>query len=81
VNEYIGTAMVKSLGGKSYACRTDDHSREVEIYFLAKKSETFETYKKDEAMINTQHADGAKIKSTRCDRGGEFLSNKFTAHL
>jgi hypothetical protein len=46
-----GPAAVRTLGGKSYAaCRTDDNSREVEIYFLAKKSETLETYKKDEAL-------------------------------
>ena len=65
-----GPAAVRSLGGKSYAvCRTDDYSREVEIYFIAKKSEVFQTYKKDEALIETQH-DGAKIKMLCCDRGG-----------
>ena len=72
---------MRSLSGKSYAaCRTDDHSREVEIYFIAKKSEAFQTYKKDEALIETQH-NGAKIKTLCCDRGGEFLSNEFNAHL
>jgi hypothetical protein len=50
------------------------------IYFIAKKSEVFETYKNDEALIETQH-DGAKIKLLRSDRGGEFLSDKFKDHL
>jgi hypothetical protein len=76
-----GPASVSSLGGKQYAaCRTDDQTREVMIYFIAKKSEVFETYKNDEALIETQH-DGAKIKLLRSDRGGEFLSDKFKDHL
>jgi hypothetical protein len=34
-----GPASTKSLGGKYYAaCRTDDNSHKVEIYFLEKKS-------------------------------------------
>jgi hypothetical protein len=76
-----GPASVSSLGRNQYAaCRTNDQTREVMIYFIAKKSEVFETYKNDEALIETQH-DGAKIKLLRSDRGGEFLSDKFKDHL
>jgi hypothetical protein len=41
---------VKSLGGKSYAAvRKDDATQEAKIFFQVKKSEKFETYKRDEA--------------------------------
>lgn len=74
-----GPATVKSLGGKSYAAaRKDDATREVNIYFQEKKSETFETYKKDEAWIRTQK--GNPIKWARMDRGGEFMSKEFIKH-
>jgi hypothetical protein len=76
-----GPASTKSLGGKYYAaCRTDDNSCEVEIYFLEKKSEALEVYKTDEALIETR-CDGAKIKFMCSDRGGEFMSEGFKKHL
>jgi hypothetical protein len=38
-----GPAAVRSVGGKHYAAfRKDDYSRETQVYFLAKKSDTFE---------------------------------------
>jgi hypothetical protein len=75
-----GPAAVKSLNGKSYAAaRKDDATREVKIDFLAKKSETFDAYLKDEAWI-LNHG-GSPIRYMRCDRGGEFTSKKFDKHL
>ena len=74
-----GPASVKSLGGKNYsAARKDDATREVKVYFQVKKSETFETYKKDEAWILTHK--GNPIKWARMDRGGEFMSKEFIKH-
>ena len=49
-----GPASVKSLNGNLYvAARTDDHTRENKLYFQPKKSDTFKSYKQDEALIET----------------------------
>jgi hypothetical protein len=74
-----GPASVKSLNGHSYvAARIDDASRETKLYFQEKKSQTFDSYKKDEAYIETQT--GNRIKASRSDRGGEFLSAQIINH-
>ena len=47
-----GPASVKSLNGNQYvAARIDDATRKMMLYFQKKKSETFTTYKRDEAYI------------------------------
>ena len=46
---------------------------------MARKSETFNSYKQYEAWVETQH--GAKIKRLQTDCGGEYLSEEFTSHL
>ena len=72
-----GPAAVKSINGNYYlAARIDDATRETKLYFQEKKSQTFDSYKKDEAFIETQT--GNQIKLVRSDRGGEFLTKKFT---
>jgi hypothetical protein len=74
-----GPAAVRSINGNYYlAARIDDATRETKLYFQEKKSQTFESYKKDEAYIQTQT--GNQIKVVRSDRGGEFLSKKFIDH-
>ena len=50
-----GPASVKSLNGHNYvAARIDDATRETKLYFQDKKSQTFQSYKQDEAYIETQ---------------------------
>ena len=74
-----GPTSVKSLNGHFYiATRIDDATRETRLYFQEKKSETFNSYKKDEAYIETQT--GNRIKTVCSDRGGEFLSNQFVQY-
>ena len=74
-----GPASVRSLSGNYYvAARTDDHTRENMLYFQLKKSDTFKSYKRDEALIETQS--GNRIKVSRSDRGGEFLSKELIQH-
>ena len=74
-----GPATVKSLNGHYYvAARIDDATRETKLYFQEKKSQTFESYKRDEAYIETQT--GNRIKTVRSDRGGEFQSTQMTNH-
>ena len=76
-----GPAAVKSLNGKSYVAAVwkDDGTHEVKIYFLTKKSETFDTSLKDKAWI-LNHG-GSSIQYMWCDHGGEFTSKKFDEHL
>ena len=46
---------------------------------MCAKSETFQTYQKVHAWYSTQK--GAKVKVLHTDRGGEFLSEEFSAFL
>ena len=74
-----GPAAVKSLNGHYYvAARIDDATRETKLCFQQKKSDTFDSYKKDEAYIETQT--GNRIKVSRSDRGGEFQSTQMINH-
>ena len=50
-----GPASVKSLNGHFYvAAWIDDATWKTKLYFQEKKSKTFNSYKKDEAYIETQ---------------------------
>ena len=74
-----GPASVKSLNGHSYvAARIDDATRETKLFFQNKKSDTFGSYKKDEAYLENQT--GNRIKVMRSDRGREFLSKEMMNH-
>jgi hypothetical protein len=75
-----GPAQVKLLGGNSYSNSYLNHySHEERVYFLKRKSETFDWYKKYEAWLRVQR--GAMIKVFRSDQGGEFTSAEFNDHL
>ena len=58
---------------------TDKHTREVTVYFMAKKSDTFKAYKMFEAWVSIHQ--NAKIKILRTNCGGEFISKAFQKHL
>ena len=59
--DLLGPASVKSLSGHQYiAAHIDDSTRETSLYFQAKKSQTFDSYKKDEAYIQTQTSNHIK---------------------
>ena len=61
-----GPASVRSLSRNSYvAVRIDDVTRETVLYFQAKKSQTINSYKHDEALIEMQT--GNCIKVARSD--------------
>jgi hypothetical protein len=75
-----GPATPQSYNGKSYYVSfTDDYTRWTTIYCISRKSDVFKKYTEYEAWLNTHY--GKKIKILQSDRGGEFLSNEFTAHL
>ena len=66
-----GPATVKSIDGYSYvAAQIDDATWETKLYFQEKKSQLFESYKIDEAYIETQTGQGIRI--SRSDQGGKF---------
>jgi transposase InsO family protein len=48
------------------------------VYFLEKKSEAFETFKKFNVVV--EKITGRKIRSLRSDRGSEYLSNQFKSY-
>ena len=74
-----GPASVKSLNGNHYmAAQIDDATRQTKLYFQAKKSQMFDSYKKDEAYIETQT--GNCIKVCCSNKGSEFMSTKMTDH-
>ena len=53
--------------------------RYTHLQVLKTKDEAFKAYKSFAMWAQTQH--GVHIKCLRSDRGGEFLSNQFTAYL
>jgi GAG-pre-integrase domain len=67
-----GPASVKNLNRNYYvAARINGATRQTKLYFQAKKNQTFNSYKKDKAYIETQS--GNCIKTCCLDKGREFL--------
>ena len=57
-----GPATVKCIKGNLYvAARIDDVMREMKLYFQTKKSQTVDSYKLDEAYIETQSSNHIKV--------------------
>lgn len=57
----------------------DDHSRKVFVYFLKKKSETFEKFVEFKNYVEKQT--GNKVKAIRTDNGGEYIKDEFEKYL
>ena len=75
-----GPAPVQTPGHKLYyVLFTNDFTWYTHVTLLAAKFDTFDAYKAYEVWAKTQH--DAKIKCLQSDRGGEYLSKEFTAHL
>ena len=71
-----GPAQVPSKGGALYFLTfIDDYSRKVWVYFLKRKSDVFETFRKWKALVENQT--GRKIKHLRTDNGLEFCGGDF----
>ena len=57
-----GPATMKSLNGNLYvAARINDATRETKLYFQTKKSQMVDSYKLDEAYIQTQSSNHIKV--------------------
>ena len=64
-----------SIGGNKYVVNfIDDYTRYSEVYFLKKKSEVFNAFRKYVEMIELQSEH--KVKELRDDKGGEYISNE-----
>lgn len=62
-------ASVQSLSGNQYVtAQIDDGTCETRLYFLKKKSQTFESYKHDEAYIKTQTGNHIKTICSNWER-------------
>ena len=77
-----GPASVRSLSGNSYvAARIDDATLETMLYFQVKKSQTTESYKRDEALIETQTGNHIKVAcSNRGKEGGMYTTFLWLHH-
>jgi len=70
----------KSLGGNTYFVTfIDDWSRFTTVYFMRNKSEVLNKYKEFEAMAT--NVTGKRIKTLRCDNGGEYTSRVFDEYV
>ena len=71
-----GPSPVSSLAGSLYYVTfIDDSTRKLWVYFLKKKSEVFDTFRKWKAMVENET--GLKIKRVRSDNGGEYRDKRF----
>ncbi|KAE8689304.1 paired amphipathic helix protein Sin3-like 3-like [Hibiscus syriacus] len=71
-----GPSSVPSLAGSLYYVTfIDDSTRNVWVYFLKKKSEVFDTFRKWKAMMENES--GLKVKRLRSDNGGEYRNRRF----
>nr|GEX03373.1 hypothetical protein [Tanacetum cinerariifolium] len=71
---------IMSRQGASYFITfTDDFSRYGYAYLLKHKHEVFKTFKVFQKEVENQL--GKTIKSLRCNRGGEYMSQEFLDHL
>ena len=76
-----GPAPVESLSHKNYCITfTDKASDKLKLYFVRKKSSTFNCYKQYKAWVK-KHQNPEGIKNLHSNRGGEYLSNAFIDHL
>jgi transposase InsO family protein len=66
-------------GYRYFVTSTDDLSRYGYIYLMKHKSKTFQKFKEFQKEVENQL--DRKIKEIRADRGGEYLSFEFEAHL
>ena len=71
-----GPSPVSSLAGSLYYVTfIDDSTRKFWVYFIKKKSEVFDIFRKWKAMVENET--GLKIKWVRSDNGGEYRDNRF----
>ncbi|XP_074353045.1 uncharacterized protein LOC141692213 [Apium graveolens] len=77
-SDICGPITPGSFSGKRYFITfIDDFSHRTWVYFLNKKSEAFELFKRFKVMV--EKMSGCQIKALRSDNGGEFTSKQFNS--
>ena len=67
---------VSSLSGSHYyVIIIDDSTRKTWVYFLKKKYDVFEMFKKWKALVENET--GKNLKCVKLDNGGEYCSKSF----
>lgn len=72
-------ALTGLMGERYFTTFIDEHSRRIGISLLTLKSGVFERFKEYKAKVERET--GRKIKSLRCDGGGEYRENIFRTYL
>jgi len=72
-------ALAGLMGERYFTTFIDEHSGRIAISLLMQKSEVFERFKEYKAKVERET--GRKIKSLRCDGGGEYTGNTFRTYL
>ncbi|KAE8959310.1 hypothetical protein PF011_g30475 [Phytophthora fragariae] len=79
-SDVMGPMQTKTPGGCTYAVTfIDDFSRHVTVYFMKKKAEVLQKFKKFKADM--ENATCRKIKRLRSDNGGEYTGRLFKEYL
>ena len=74
-----GLAHVSSLGESNYySTFIDDANRKTWVYFIEKKFDVFNTFKKWKALVENEI--GKKLKCLRSDNGGEYCNKEFVKY-
>lgn len=79
-SDVCGPISQSARGGYRYFITfTDDYSRYGYVYLMSHKSEAFDKFKEYRNEVENQL--DKRIKALRTDRGGEYLSDEFSAYL
>jgi hypothetical protein len=71
-----GPAQVSFLGvSRYYVTFIDDATRKTWVYYIRKKSDVFDTFKKWKALVENET--GKRLKCLRLDNGGEYCRKEF----
>ncbi|KAE8880413.1 hypothetical protein PF005_g18175 [Phytophthora fragariae] len=75
-SDVMGPMQTMTPGGCAYAVMfIDDFSRHVTVYFMKKKAEVLEKFKRFKTVM--ENATERKIKRIRSDNGGEYTGRLF----
>ena len=75
-----GPVPIRSRKGNQYwVTFIDDHSRFPAVYFIARKSDVFDAFRRYKAWA--ENATGQRIGALRDDKGGEYMAGDFDRFL
>src|SRR5258706_12536205 len=66
-------------GCKYFVVFFDEYSKKLWVYFMARKSEVYTTFKEWKAMVELQS--GQTLREFQSDNGGEYIGDDFETYL